>query len=96
MRPVLAIMNSVCWEIFLYLGRFPVGEESEWGSLLFSDSSCLFVILWLLMELEPLAMLRMDDDWTDSFTMQGVPAQVVSGLANSFLMFSLIIIFGFF
>ena len=42
-------MNSVCWEMFLYMGRFPVGEESEWGSLLFFDSSCLFVILWLLM-----------------------------------------------
>ena len=96
MRPVLAIMNSVCWQMFLYLGRFPVGEESEWGSLLFSDSSCLFVILWVLMDLEPPVMLRMDGGWTDRFTMQGAPGQVVSGLANSFFMLLLIITFGFF
>jgi hypothetical protein len=38
----------------------------------------------------------MDGGWTDSFTMQGAPGQVVSGLANSFFMLLLIITFGFF
>ena len=71
-------------------------EESECVSLLFFTICCILVILWLLVVLNSPAMLRMDGGWTDSFRMQGAPGQVVSGLANSFLMFLLIINFGIF
>ena len=96
LRPVLAIMNSVCWEMSLNLGWFHEVEESESVSLLFFHICCILVIFWLLVVLNALAMLRMDGGWTDSFTMQGAPGQVVSGLANSFLMFFVNITFGLF